>query len=608
MSAQANAGREVVVDAEHHSRLRELKKQLKRFERKFFGLYERKPMLEDVKAHEKTYEAYLEYNLLKNAAPAAQHSSISATASSSSTTISSSSTSSSSSSSSTSSSTSPSSSSSTCSSSSSTLSSTEGSADHGATSAVGPLRYNFLLQCLVDLDTQLRDKGSRLIVLRGTPLAELRRVCLEWEVSLLTFEADSEPYAESRDREVRSMAEDLGVHVHTEHSHTLHSLGAYGDCVSASYSAFIKGFDKRGAVRQALEVPDIPGLGGVELPAGDGAVPSLEEMGFALEECHKVLYPGGEREALRRMEESLRDKKWVQTFEKPNTSPNALEPSTTVLSPYLKFGALSPVLFYHKLQEIARESKHSTQPPVSLTGQLLWREFFYAHSAHTPNFGRMDGNPLCRRIPWSRNQERLRAWREARTGFPFIDAIMTQLRTEGWIHHLARHAVACFLTRGDLWVHWECGVAVFEELLLDADWALNSGNWMWLSASAFFHQYFRVYSPVAFGKKTDKSGAYIRKYLPQLKHMPDKYIYEPWQAPLDVQKKAKCVIGKDYPAPIVDHAEASSENKQRMKEAYEKHREQKDSGGGSGASSNAGSKRRAKGSGEGATSKRQKRS
>lgn len=101
--------------------------------------------------------------------------------------------------------------------------------------------------------------------------------------------------------------------------------------------------------------------------------------------------------------------------------------------------------------------------------------------------------------------------------YPFIDAVMTQLRTEGWIHHLARHAVACFLTRGDLWQHWEAGAAVFDELLLDADWSLNSANWMWLSASAFFHQYFRVYSPIAFGKKTDPEGLYIKKYLPVLR-------------------------------------------------------------------------------------------
>jgi len=140
----------------------------------------------------------------------------------------------------------------------------------------------------------------------------------------------------------------------------------------------------------------------------------------------------------------------------------------------------------------------------------MWREFFYTAGAYTPNFDKMEGNPICKQIPWESKPEHLNAWKEARTGFPYIDAIMTQLKTEGWIHHLARHSVACFLTRGDLWVSWEHGQKVFEELLLDADWSLNAGNWMWLSASAFFHQYFRVYSPVAFGKKTDKHGDYIK--------------------------------------------------------------------------------------------------
>jgi cryptochrome len=145
---------------------------------------------------------------------------------------------------------------------------------------------------------------------------------------------------------------------------------------------------------------------------------------------------------------------------------------------------------------------------------------------------------------------------------------MTQLRQEGWIHHLARHAVACFLTRGDLWQSWEAGARVFDELLLDADWALNIGNWQWLSASAFFHQFWRIYSPVAFGKKTDPSGAYIRKYLPQLARFPDKFIYSPWEAPLATQRLAGCIIGTDYPRPIVDHATTSAANLVKMKAAY----------------------------------------
>lgn len=158
---------------------------------------------------------------------------------------------------------------------------------------------------------------------------------------------------------------------------------------------------------------------------------------------------------------------------------------------------------------------------------------------------------------------------QGQTGFPWIDAIMTQLREEGWIHHLARHAVACFLTRGDLWISWEEGMKVFEELLLDADWSVNAGMWMWLSCSSFFQQFFHCYCPVRFGRKADPNGDYIRKYLPVLKNYPTKYIHEPWVAPESVQKTAKCIIGTDYPVPIVNHAMASRINMERMKQVYQ---------------------------------------
>lgn len=108
--------------------------------------------------------------------------------------------------------------------------------------------------------------------------------------------------------------------------------------------------------------------------------------------------------------------------------------------------------------------KKNSSPPLSLYGQLLWREFFYAAATNNPRFDKMEGNPICVRIPWDRNMEALAKWAEAKTGFPWIDAIMSQLRQEGWIHHLARHAVACFLTRGDLWISWEEGMKVRRPL------------------------------------------------------------------------------------------------------------------------------------------------
>lgn len=109
---------------------------------------------------------------------------------------------------------------------------------------------------------------------------------------------------------------------------------------------------------------------------------------------------------------------------------------------------------------------------------------------------------------------------------------------------------------------------MFDLYLLDSDWALNNANWQWLSCSNFFYQYFRCYSPIAFGKKTDKNGDYIRKWIPALSKMPTKYIYEPWTAPRVVQEAAGCIIGVDYPERICDHEVVHKNNMQRMQRAY----------------------------------------
>lgn len=122
---------------------------------------------------------------------------------------------------------------------------------------------------------------------------------------------------------------------------------------------------------------------------------------------------------------------------------------------------------------------------------------------------------FLRRLPQNLKYESIN--KQGKTGFPWIDAIMTQLREEGWIHHYARHAVACFLTRGNLWISWEEGMKVFEELLLDADWSVNAGMWMWLSSSSFFHKFPHYFCPVRSGQVVDPNGDYIRRYIPVLK-------------------------------------------------------------------------------------------
>lgn len=297
-------------------------------------------------------------------------------------------------------------------------------------------------------------------------------------------------------------------------------------------------------------------------------VPTMQELGFDTDALPPTVWLGGETEALRRLERHLERKAWVATFGKPKMTPQSLLACQTGLSPYFRFGCLSTRLFYHQLTELYRRVKQS-RPPLALHGQLLWREFFFCSATRNANFDRMERNEVCVQIPWQTDATALAKWSHGQTGFPWIDAIMVQLRREGWIHHLARHAVACFLTRGDLWISWVEGMKVFEELLLDADWSVNAGMWMWLSGSSFFQQFFHCYCPVKFGRKVDPSGDFIRRYLPVLENMPTQFVHEPWNAPEEVQRVAKCVVGRDYPLPMVNHVSASRTNLRRLTQVYQ---------------------------------------
>ncbi|KAF5175561.1 (6-4)DNA photolyase [Thalictrum thalictroides] len=416
-------------------------------------------------------------------------------------------------------------------------------------SRAGLNRIKFFLESLVDLDSSLQKLGSRLLVFKGEPVEVVIRLLKQWDVKKLCFEFDTEPYYQSLDKRIKDYASSAGIEVYSPVSHTLFNpadiIQKNAGKPPLTYQSFLKlaGTPSSPLASASSFLPPVGVTGDYEILR----VPTVEELGYGdISQEEFTPFKGGESEALKRLKESLIDKEWVASFEKPKGDPSAfLKPATTVLSPYLK---------------------------ILASLQLLWRDFYYTVAYGTPNFDQMKGNKICKQIPWDDNDELLIAWREARTGYPWIDAIMVQLRQWGWMHHLARHSVACFLTRGDLFVHWEKGRDVFDRLLIDSDWAINNGNWMWLSCSSFFYQYNRIYSPISFGKKYDPSGVYIRHFLPALKDMPKEYIYEPWTAPISVQNKAKCLIGRDYPKPVVDHAFASKDCKRKMGEAYELNR------------------------------------
>jgi deoxyribodipyrimidine photo-lyase len=198
-------------------------------------------------------------------------------------------------------------------------------------------------------------------------------------------------------------------------------------------------------------------------------------------------------------------------------------------------------------------SRRSTE---SWLNELIWREFYIAILYHFPYALRGAFRPALRDIPWLNDPQDFAAWAQGRTGYPVVDAAMRQLLRTGWMHNRARMITASFLTK-DLLVDWRWGERHFMQHQIDGDPAANNGGWQWTAGTGTAAApYFRVFNPVLQSLKYDPAGAFIRRFVPELVNVPHEFIHNPWKMPLDLQKQIGCLIGKDYPAPIVDHRAA----------------------------------------------------
>ncbi|XP_073945628.1 circadian regulator cryptochrome isoform X2 [Choristoneura fumiferana] len=444
----------------------------------------------------------------------------------------------------------------------------------------------YLLEALDDLDNQFRKYGGRLIMVKAQPTAFFRRLWEEFGINRLCFEQDCEPVWRARDESVKTACREIGVTCHEHVSHTLWEpdtvIKANGGIPPLTYQMFLHTVATIGDPPRPVPNVDLTGVEFGRLPdcfhkefTIFDKTPKPEDFGVFRdneEDIRMIRWVGGETSALEHMKQRLsveRETFCRGSFLPSHGSPDLLGPPIS-LSPALRFGCLSVRGFYWSIQDLFRDVHQGRLPPSPfITGQLIWREYFYTMSVNNPEYGQMSGNPICLDIPWKEPEgDELNSWIEGRTGFPFIDAAMRQLRIEGWVHHSVRNTVASFLTRGTLWLSWEHGLQHFLKYLLDADWSVCAGNWMWVSSSAFeaLLDSSECACPVRLGQRLDPSGEYVRRYVPELTNMPERYIYEPWKAPIDVQERAQCVIGTHYPAPIVDHLAAARRNRDAMQE------------------------------------------
>ena len=234
---------------------------------------------------------------------------------------------------------------------------------------------------------------------------------------------------------------------------------------------------------------------------------------------------------------------------------------TSVLSPALAIGTLSPRQAYHEASARRPDAPDMTarQGIEHYVSELGWREFSYHLIYHFPHTTDQNLRRNFDAFPWidmRQGRHWLEDWQRGRTGYPIVDAGMRQLWATGWMHNRVRMIVASFLTK-HLRIDWREGAQWFWDCLVDADLASNTQGWQWSAGcGADAQPYFRIFNPILQGEKFDPDGEYVKKWVPELADVPTKWIHEPWQAPPAALTEAGVTLGEEYPQPMVDHGEA----------------------------------------------------
>lgn len=399
-----------------------------------------------------------------------------------------------------------------------------------------PPRLRFLRAGLEALDAELRSRGSRLVVREGAPARVLPAVAAEARAARVTWIREVSPFGTARDERVRRALERDRVEV-VETGGDL--VVEPADLPGSSGGGYLVFTPFHRAWRDAplpahvpapvaIAGPDLPSTGLGRLPAGD---PPLEAGPAAARRRIVGFVRGGGADRY------------------PDRRDAPAEDATSRLSAHLRLGMCTGA-------QIGRALGLPGPLPrgrEAFWRQIAWREFYHHHLARHPEVARVSLNPSLRGIEWDDDPDELAAWTRGETGVPIVDAGMRQLASTGWIHNRARMVVASFLVK-DLLVDWRRGETVFMQGLVDGDPANNNGGWQWTAGTGTdAAPYFRVLNPIRQASRFDADGEYVRRWVPELRDVPAARVHEPWRMTAEEQRAAGCRVGRDYPAPRVDH-------------------------------------------------------
>ncbi|APV49261.1 deoxyribodipyrimidine photolyase [Betaproteobacteria bacterium GR16-43] len=405
-------------------------------------------------------------------------------------------------------------------------------------------RVAFIHASLLELRESLARLGGELLVLHDHAEAAIPRLAASLRVDAVFANDDYEPAARARDAAVDRALSAAGQRMHLAKDQAIFDkdevltkaggpFGVYTPYKNAWMAKVDDFFLQSYPVERhaaALAKPDAP-----------APVPALASLGFEKMDV-AALKPGasGARDLFADFAKRIDRYRDARDF--PGVK------GVSYLSVHNRFGTIS-------IRELARAARAKAgEGAATWLSELVWREFYFQVLWHHPHAATGAFRREYDAIRWPDDEGLFRAWCEARTGYPIVDAAMRQLNTTGYMHNRLRMIVASFLAK-DLLVDWRRGERYFAEQLNDFDLAQNNGGWQWAASTGCDAQpYFRIFNPVTQSERFDAEGRFIRRYLPELAKVPDASIHAPWTMSGAEQAACGCVIGRDYPAPVVDHA------------------------------------------------------
>ena len=411
----------------------------------------------------------------------------------------------------------------------------------------------WLHHSLAALATQLKAAGSRLILRTGDSLTVLQDLIAETGADAVYLNRLYEPATIARDTRIKSVLAEQGIHYRSFTSALLFEPWQVQTRTGGPYKVFTPFW--QACQRLGLPTDITPGVR--SLPTVSRTIRSL-----AVDDLQLLPRTGWDKQFYDHWQSGEAGARTLlRTFLKHrlddyhNRRDFPAGAATSRLSPHLHFGEISARQIVYAVEQILHETKGraSARAAQGYLRELGWREFTHHILYHFPHTTHKPLNPRFDKFPWQRRKSNmLTAWQRGQTGFPIVDAGMRELWASGSMHNRVRMIVGSLLTK-NLGYHWQTGARWFWDTLVDADLAQNSFNWQWVAGcGADAAPYFRIFNPITQSEKFDPDGIYLRRWVPELARLPNKYLHAPWLAPAEILDSAGVVIGKTYPAPVCD--------------------------------------------------------